>query len=225
MGLMEPTLRARVRAGDPDAFGLLFDDCVQAVYNHAFRLTGDWSVAEEVVSLTFLEAWRLRAKLDPDGGSMRPWVHGICVNVARNIGRAERRHRAAMSRLVPPSAVADFADEVAGRLDDAARIAEARKAIGTLNRQEREVIELCVWSGLDYAMAAEALGIPVGTVRSRLSLARKKLERLVPRAGAVPAGAPKEPDGGRGQVEGSGPETAAALREEQPDEHPAVPRS
>jgi RNA polymerase sigma-70 factor (ECF subfamily) len=197
---MEPMLRARVRAGDPDAFGALFDDCARAVYNHAFRLTGDWSVAEEIVSLTFLEAWRLRGRLDPDGGSLGPWLHGICINVARNIGRADRRHRAAMSRLAPPPAAADFADEVAGRLDDAARIADTRKAIERLNRRDQEVIELCVWSGLDYAMAAEALGIPVGTVRSRLSRARKKLERLV-----SPPGAP-------------------APRKERPDDHPAVQR-
>ena len=207
---MEPTLRAGVRAGDPEAFGALFDDCAAAVYNHAFRLTGDWSAAEEVVSLTFLEAWRLRAKLDPEGGSLRPWVHGICVNVARNIRRADRRHRAAMSRLVPPPALADFADEVAGRLDDAARIAEARKAIGTLNRAEREVIELCVWSGLDYAMAAEALGVPVGTVRSRLSRARKKLERLIRPADAVPALPPREPGPVCGQPDSSRPEAAGA---------------
>jgi RNA polymerase sigma-70 factor (ECF subfamily) len=209
---MEPSLRARVRAGDPDAFGALFDDCARAVYNHAFRLTGDWSVAEEVVSLTFLEAWRLRVRLDADGGSLGPWVHGICVNVARNIGRAERRHRAAMSRLAPPPEVADFADEVAGRLDDAARVAAAKTAIGALNRREQEVIELCVWSGLDYAMAAEALGIPVGTVRSRLSRARKKLQRLVPPADAASAGAAGEPGARRGQVKGSGPETAATPR-------------
>src|SRR6266566_1902143 len=95
------------------------------------------------------------------------------------------------------------------------------RVIGTLSRREREVIELCVWSGLDYAMAAEALGIPVGTVRSRLSRARKKLERLVPPAGAVPAGAPREPGARRGQAEGSGPE-AAAPREEHPDDHPTA---
>lgn len=206
---MEPTLRARVRAGDPDAFGALFDDCARAVYNHAFRLTGDWSVAEEVVSLTFLEAWRLRGRLDPDGGSLRPWVHGICLNVVRNISRADRRHRAAMSRLVPPPAAADFADEVAGRLDDAAQIAAARKAIGTLSRREQQVIDLCVWSGLDYAMAAQALGIPVGTVRSRLSRARKKLERLVLLPDAAVEGTPREPGADRGQVDGSGTETAA----------------
>jgi hypothetical protein len=79
---MELSLRARVRAGDPDAFGALYDECARAVYNHAFRLTGSWSAAEEVVSLTFLEAWRLRGKVEPDGGPLRPWLLGIAGNVA-----------------------------------------------------------------------------------------------------------------------------------------------
>ena len=57
---VELSQRARVRAGDHDEFGVLFDEHARAVYNHAFRLTGNWSPAEEVVSLTFLEAWRLR---------------------------------------------------------------------------------------------------------------------------------------------------------------------
>jgi RNA polymerase sigma factor (sigma-70 family) len=196
---MEPTLRARVRSGDPDAFGALFDDCAREVYNHAFRLTGDWSAAEEVVSLTFLEAWRLRGRLDPDGGSLRPWVHGICVNVARNLARAERRHRAAMSRLAPAPDDPDFADDVAGRLADADRIEQVRRAIGSLSRQEQDLIALCVWSGLGYAEAAQALGIPVGTVRSRLSRARKKLQRLVRPEATLLTGMNAELDGGRGQ--------------------------
>ena len=55
---MELSQRARVRAGDHDQFGVLFEEHARAVYNHAFRLTGNWSAAEEVVSLTFLEACR-----------------------------------------------------------------------------------------------------------------------------------------------------------------------
>ena len=65
---MDHIQRARVRAGDPDAFGMLFDDYARAVYNLAFRLTGNWSTAEEVVSLTFLEAWRLRGRVAPAAG-------------------------------------------------------------------------------------------------------------------------------------------------------------
>lgn len=93
------TMRARVNAGDPDAFRELFDEHVRPVYNHAFRLTGNWSAAEDVVSLTFLEAWRLRATVDADGGSLRPWLLGIATNVARNVRRAARRHDGALARL------------------------------------------------------------------------------------------------------------------------------
>ncbi len=173
------SLRARVRAGDPEAFGVLYDECARSVYNHAFRLTGNWSAAEEVVSLTFLEAWRLRVKVEPDGGSLRPWLLGIAGNVARNVSRAASRHQMAVARLPPPPAVPDFADELSGRIDDQARLRELSQALAGLRRCEREALALCAWSGVDYADAARALGVPVGTVRSRLSRARKKLRALL----------------------------------------------
>jgi len=189
---VDPNLRARLRAGDPDAFGVLFDECAHAVYNLGFRLTANWSAAEEVVSLTFLEAWRLRDRIDPGSEPLRPWLLGIAANVSRNLARSSRRHQAALSRLPPPSPVPDFADGLAGHLDDSARLREVGEALGALRREEREVIALCVWSELDYATAARALGVPVGTVRSRLSRARSKLRKLLPDAG--------EPAGGREQV-------------------------
>jgi RNA polymerase sigma factor (sigma-70 family) len=191
---VEPNLRARIRAGDPDAFGLLFDTCAGAVYKLGFRLTANWSAAEDVVSLTFLEAWRLRATIDPVGESLQPWLLGIAVNVCRNLARASRRHQAAVSRIPPPPAVPDFAEELAGRLDDAAQLHQIAEALSALRRGEREVIALCVWSGLDYTTAAGALGVPVGTVRSRLSRARRRLRKLVP--------ADREPAGEREQVTG-----------------------
>ena len=173
---MELSQRARVRAGDHDEFGVLFEQHARAVYNHAFRLTGNWSTAEEVVSLTFLEAWRLRGTVRPDGDSLLPWLLGIALNVARNVSRAARRHQAAMGRLPQAPVVPDFADELAGRLDDAARLERIHTALGRLRRGERDVLALCVWAGLNYAEAAEALRVPVGTVRSRLSRARRKLQ-------------------------------------------------
>jgi RNA polymerase sigma-70 factor (ECF subfamily) len=173
---VETNQRARIRAGDPDAFGLLFEECARAVYNQAFRLTGSWPAAEEAVSLTFLEAWRLRQRVEPEGGSLRPWVLGISLNVTRNLSRAERRHKAAMDRLPPDRGLPDIADEVAGRVDDAARLEAVQAALGQLRRADREVLVLCVWSGLEYAAAAQVLGIPVGTVRSRLARARRKLQ-------------------------------------------------
>ncbi|MFF7631552.1 RNA polymerase sigma factor [Kitasatospora sp. NPDC008050] len=175
---MELTLRSRLRAGDQSAFGELFDEQAQAIHRYANRVLGDSTAAEDVVSLTFLEAWRLRAKLHEEGESVRPWLFGIATNVLRNTTRAARRHRAALNRLPAREDVPDFADELVGRLDDGDRLAAAHRALARLRRAEREVFTLCVWSGLGYAEAAEALGIPVGTVRSRLSRARTRLRGL-----------------------------------------------
>jgi RNA polymerase sigma-70 factor (ECF subfamily) len=174
----DPDLRARVRAGDRDAFGQLYDAYARTVYNHAFRLTGDWSAAEDVMSLTFLEAWRQHGRVSAEGGSLRPWLLGIATNLVSSQRRAARRHRQVLAQLPVPEDVPDFAEEAAGRLDDAARIAALRDGLARLRRPDREVLALCVWAGLDYQEAAEALGVPVGTVRSRLSRARARLHRL-----------------------------------------------
>lgn len=173
-------MRTRIRAGDPDAFAELYDQCARSVYNHAFRLTADWSVAEDVMSATFMEAWRRRTSVEADGGSLRPWLLGIATNVSRSHYRSNRRYRAAADAVAGAGVaeVADHAEETAGRLDDRRRIAATLTALGSLRRPEREVLVLCLWEGLEYADAARALGIPVGTVRSRLSRARGRLRKL-----------------------------------------------
>ncbi|GAA3388288.1 RNA polymerase sigma factor [Cryptosporangium minutisporangium] len=176
---MTTNLRSRVRAGDRDAFGELFDDYADRVYQHLCRLLGNWSAAEDATSLTFLEAWRTRERLQPSDGSPLPWLLGIATNVARNSVRSRRRRAAAMSRLPEADREPDFAEDLAGRLDDAERLRAVRTALHALRRQEREVVALCVYAGLDYADAAEALGVPIGTVRSRLSRAKARLRAAV----------------------------------------------
>jgi RNA polymerase sigma factor (sigma-70 family) len=171
-------LRAGARAGDADAFAAVFDACARSVYNHAFRLTGDWSTAEEVMAMTFLEAWRGRDGILAEGGSLRPWLLGIATNLARGLRRTARRRRTALARLAVADELPDFADDVSGRLDDVARIKALHRALAGLPGPELEVLALCVWSGVSYADAAEALHVPVGTIRSRLSRARARLARL-----------------------------------------------
>ncbi|MFG3193471.1 RNA polymerase sigma factor [Streptomyces omiyaensis] len=172
-------MNERIRSGDRAAFAEIFDEHARVVYAHAVRTTGDWAVAEDVMSLTFLEAWRLRDKMAAEVGSVRGWLLGIATNVMRNTARAARRHRAAMSRLPRPESLPDFSDEVVGQLADGQRLAAVARALRRLKQSEREVFTLVVWSDLGYAAAAEALRIPVGTVRSRLSRAREKLRGLV----------------------------------------------
>ncbi|MEU1482571.1 RNA polymerase sigma factor [Streptomyces sp. NPDC005752] len=192
-------MRARIRAGDREAFAELYEEYARAVYNHAYRLTGDRSTAEEVMSETFLAAWRTRRTVEPEGDSLRPWLFGIATNRARNANRGTGRRLAFLARRPAPEPVADIADATAGRVDDARRLAAVRQALARLRRQEREVLVLCVWSGLDYAEAAEALGIPVGTVRSRLSRARDRLRRLTDEElGRTPDGPARDAPPGEG---------------------------
>jgi RNA polymerase sigma-70 factor (ECF subfamily) len=200
--------RARIRAGDAAAFGQLFEAHAGEVYRHVVRSTGGWSAAEDVVSLTFLEAWRLREKLRPEGDSVLPWLLGIATNVLRNTRRAARRHAAALIRLPPAETMPDFADEVVNRMRDSEQLAAAAAALRRLREAEREVFTLCVWSGLDYAQAAEALGVPIGTVRSRLSRARRRLREMT---AEVPR--PREPGPGRGQVLGDRTDAARSNQE------------
>ncbi|MEW1694201.1 RNA polymerase sigma factor [Streptomyces sp. NPDC091278] len=195
---MDYSLHARIRAGDPEAFREIFRDHAPLVHRHGVRVTGDHALAEDVVSLTFLEAWRLRERLLDHEAGPRPWLMGIAVNVLRNTSRAARRHQAALGRLPARDTVPDFSDEIVGRMADADQLAAAQSALKKLRRTEREVFTLCVWSGLGYAEAAAALGVPVGTVRSRLSRARKRLRGLAEQE----LRKCREPLPGPGQVQG-----------------------
>ncbi|WP_338678123.1 RNA polymerase sigma factor [Streptomyces sp. SCSIO 30461] len=212
---MDFSLHARVRAGDPEAFREMFQDHAQMVYRHAVRVSGDWAVAQDVVSLTFLEAWRLRGKLRDEGDTPRPWLMGIATNVLRNAARAARRHDRVVARIPAAEAVPDFADELIGRIADAEQIAAAQAVLAQLRRAEREVFTLCVWSGLSYAEAAQALGVPVGTVRSRLARARSRLRDLAEQElRKRQADREKtEPAAGGGQVQGGCTEAARSNKE------------
>ncbi|MEU7178430.1 MULTISPECIES: RNA polymerase sigma factor [Streptomyces] len=188
-------MRNRFRGGDRDALGELYDEHAQVLYRYALRVTGDWAEAEDIVSATFLEAWRGREKLRPDGDGLRPWLLGIATNLMRRNARARRRRESALARVPERGSVPDFADDLVTRLADTEQLRAAHAALARLRRRDREVFTLVVWAGLDYAAAAEALGVPVGTVRSRLSRARTRLreladaETLATRAWTVRAGA------------------------------------
>jgi RNA polymerase sigma factor (sigma-70 family) len=165
--------------GDRSAFGTIFDRHARAVYNHCFRLTASWTLAEDAVSATFLTAWRKRADVELRHESVLPWLLAVATNVVRGERRTLRR-RAALDQQVPaPAAVPDHADDVAGRLDDQRRMRAVLRAVERLPRAQREALALCVWSGVSYADAAAVLGIAEVSVRARVSKARTKLARVL----------------------------------------------
>ena len=135
-------LRSRVRDGDADAFGELFDSFASHVYNRAFRLTGDRTAAEDVLSLTFLEAWRNREQILPEGGSLRPWLLGVATNVVRGHYRARWRDQEIFARLELKLDLQDFAEDLSGRMDDVARVPAMHRSLARLRGPERDVLAL-----------------------------------------------------------------------------------
>lgn len=107
---------------------------------------------------------------------MLPWLLGTANNVVRNQRRSLRRHRAALARLSADAASASGDEEAIARIDAQRSLSAALREIERLPRQQREAVTLVLWSGLSYQEAAHALGIPVGTVRSRIARARTTLE-------------------------------------------------
>lgn len=174
--------------GDGDAFGLIFDRHATAVRSYCARRSGSLEQAEDLVSIVFLEAWRQRETVEFVDGLVLPWLYGVARRSLLHRRRTAARHRSALARLPRDLVVADHADRVADLLDDRAHLRDIQEAMTRLRPIDRDVLVLCVWQGLDYVSASVALGVPVGTVRSRLSRARERLRGEV--AATHPSTAP-----------------------------------
>jgi RNA polymerase sigma-70 factor (ECF subfamily) len=187
-------LWAQAVNGDQAAFGVLFDRHSKAVYNHCFRVTASWAVAEDATQSTFLIAWRKRDQVRLINDSVLPWLLSVATNAVRDERRSARRWLAALLRMPPDrDAAADVADEVADRVDDMRRMRTVLRAVRRLPRAEREALMLCVWSSVSYADAATLLGISESSVRARVSRARGRLKRTLSKSPAEARTASRTP--------------------------------
>jgi RNA polymerase sigma factor (sigma-70 family) len=178
----------RVRAGDADAFGLLFDLHHDRVFRHALRLTESVHDAEDVTAVVFLEAWRRREAMRVIDGSVIGWLLVTTNYVFSNFARSSRRYRVALQHLPLPSDIPDHADAVDDRLDMDERRAALRGALAQLPRRDQDILTLCVFEEVSTADAALTLGIAQGTVKSRLSRAKSRLAVLLQEPSTITTG-------------------------------------
>lgn len=175
----------QLRSADQQALTALFHRYSDAVYNFAFRRTSSWSAAEDIVQATFTALWRRAqsGKVDELAlESARPLLLVMAGYECRNVHRSSRRQAALLDRIEQvdqAGAVPDHAADAADRVDDERAMSEIRRIVDRLPAKQREVVELVVWSECSMAEAARALGVPEGTVKSRLARARSSLAGLI----------------------------------------------
>jgi RNA polymerase sigma-70 factor (ECF subfamily) len=164
---------------DPERFTDVHDRYFRDVYRYvAGRL--DAQTAEDIAAETFCLAFGKRDGFDPERGSLRAWLFGIATNlVAQHRRKEARRYRALARSAGDAPAVAGHEDRVVSEAAASRMRPQLAKALTALSPGERDVVLLVALAELSYDEVADALGIPQGTVGSRLSRARKKLHDAI----------------------------------------------
>lgn len=170
----DPELWGRIRDGESDAFVVVYEELADAVFGYCLRRVGSWESAQDCTSLVFLEAWRLRRTLRSESSGMA-WLFGVANNVCRSTARARRRYASLLRRLPVSQTDAGFEEDTLDRVDAELRTAQVLRALSQLPQSQRDVVTLAAWSDLTTAQIGEILHLPPGTVKSRLSRARRRL--------------------------------------------------
>jgi RNA polymerase sigma factor (sigma-70 family) len=161
-------LARRFVAGDVESVRRIYARYAGAVFTVAFSRLADRDLADEAVQETFLKAWRARATFDPDR-NLSPWLYMIARRTAADMARGERRRPA--TTPLPPTLAADDPEQ----RGDPWEAWQVRCALRDLPGDERELIRLTHYVGLTHSQVAEQTGLPIGTVKSRLHRAHRRL--------------------------------------------------
>jgi RNA polymerase sigma-70 factor (ECF subfamily) len=163
-----------VARGDQVAFETIYDRVAPAVFGLVLRVLRDAAQAEEVAQEALLEVWRTAGRFDPARGAALAWVltiaHRRAVDRVRSERAAAEREARAASAAPPPAA-----DEVAETVESSLEAERVRHCLDGLTGAQRESITLAYYSGLSYPQVASALGLALGTVKTRI---RDGLRRL-----------------------------------------------
>lgn len=185
---MEPYSDADVVAHSlhqPDAFAEIFERHFDAVYAYLARRVGV-EVGGDLTAEVFLAAFESRRRYDLRRPVARPWLFGIATNVVHRHWRIERQRLRLIAKLERHEGAEAEADGAVARVDAEAAADEVASAVASLDGGSRDVLLLVAWGDLSYAEVAEALDIPVGTVRSRLNRARGHIRRHLSRSSSFP---------------------------------------
>lgn len=158
----------------PEVFAALFDRYAGTLYRYVVRRLGP-EAADDLVGETFLIAFSRRSSYRLEHLDARPWLFGIITKLISRHRRTEAARYRALRRSPVETEVECPADRVVTGVTAMAARARLAPALAALPARDRDVLLLIAWGDLSYAEAAQALDIPIGTVRSRLNRARRKI--------------------------------------------------
>jgi len=164
--------------GQPGAFALLFDRHAPTIHRYAARRIGEHK-AEDVMSETFLVAFERRNDYDLTVADARPWLLGIATRLILKHTRLEAQSWRGMVADLAADLAPDLIERAGARMDAERGVRRLAKALRKLTPDDRSTLLLYAWGDLDYAGVADALAVPVGTVRSRLNRARRQLRAAI----------------------------------------------
>jgi len=164
----------RLRQRDGAALAALYDRYARSVYSLVLSIVRDRSVAEDITQELFVQLWQFPELYDGARGAFAPWFLRAARNRAIDAVRRRQRDRSLSERLwtLAQDAEHEDPDEQVTLGDDAARI---RQALAGLAVEQRQVLELAYFGGLSQREIAERLGIPLGTVKTRVRTALRRL--------------------------------------------------
>ncbi|MEW2356882.1 RNA polymerase sigma factor [Spirillospora sp. NPDC029432] len=163
---------------DPERFAEIFERHWDEIHRYVARRLGP-GIAEDVGAETFAAAFRGRSRYDLSRPDARPWLYGIATNLIRQHRRVERRHHETLARTGAEWAAEPFERDSDERLIAQGLGPRIAAALAKLTHGERDLLLLIAWADLTYEEAGQALGLPLGTVRSRLLRVRGKLRRAL----------------------------------------------
>jgi RNA polymerase sigma factor (sigma-70 family) len=188
---------------EPEHFAVLFRRHAPEVQRYVRRRIGV-DAADDVVAETFLAAFRQRDAYSLERHNARPWLYGIATNLIGRYRRSEIQQYRALAHTGRDPVTEPFTDRIDAAVSAEGSRGQLADALARLPTAYRDTLLLVVWGDLSYTEAAAALGVPTGTVRSRMNRARKKLRRSLARAGLpAPDGAPQAVDHDQGRGEWS----------------------
>jgi RNA polymerase sigma factor (sigma-70 family) len=158
---------------DPPAFGIIFERHFGSI-NGYLRRRFDDELAKELTAETFFVAFDRRSRFNQSYADSRPWLFGIATNLTYAHRRREQRELRALAVTTPEFGV--WIEGVEGRVDAERMRGLLAQSLADLPTEEMNVLGLLVWAELNQAEIAEALAIPLGTVKSRLFRARGRLK-------------------------------------------------